>query len=90
MTKQTLTLASLALLAQAAPASDTNTVNTVENSRHQLNTASATAIQESWIKVSPACKDRSFPFHPVKVTAEITSQQVQRLFAELDQTVGQG
>jgi hypothetical protein len=64
---KSLTLASLALLAQAAPTLAADVPQSPEAARLNLNAASAKAIQSSWLKVPPMCKDRSFPFAPVQI-----------------------
>ncbi len=80
-----IALASLAILAQSAPTHGTE-LSSSRSQQQTLNLASIAAVRASWIKVPPLCKDRSFPFAPVK-TVEATSAAMTELYSALDQKV---
>jgi hypothetical protein len=44
------------------------------------------AIQETWLKVPRACKDRTFSFDPVSVGRERMSKEITSLYRSFDES----
>ena len=85
----TLSFAGLNLLANFGFSQPVQAQSTVVNApnlptTHQINLASRTAVESSWLNVPMRCKDRSFAFDPTVISADHASPGLSALHAELD------